>query len=55
MNTWALLLNDRIVNTVTTEHNVEQVRDTFPGYEVRDIYTLPRNVQEAYQYWNERP
>lgn len=55
MSEWALLRNGRIVNVVTTAHGIEQVRDTFPDYEVADLWSLPSTTQEAYQYWNERP
>lgn len=55
MNTWALLKEGRIVNTVTSVSGKGVVQKMFPEYEVADIYSLPPNVQEAYQYWNERP
>lgn len=55
MHTWALLKSGKIVNTVTTNSGIRHMQAHYPDYEVADIYTLPTDVQQAYQYWNERP
>ena len=55
MNTWALLKNGKIVNTITTSSGIKHMQEHYPDFEIKDIYSLPSNVQEAYQYWNERP
>ena len=53
--TWALLKDGKIVNTVTTTLSKRYMQERYPDYLVADLYNLPRDVQEAYQYWNERP
>jgi len=55
MTEWALLRNGKIVNVVTTYANLEEMQKSYPGYVIKDIYTLPDSVLQKYQYWNERP
>lgn len=55
MTEWALLRNGRIVNVVTTDATQGEMRAMYPGYVIRNIYTLSDTVLNEYQYWNERP
>lgn len=56
MNTWAVLHHNRIVGVVTTAKTAAQIkRDYPPDYRVADLYSLPTDVQEAYEYWSQRP
>lgn len=55
MREWALLKGGAIVNVVTTSAAKSEVEKLHPDYQVADLYSLPSNVQENYQYWNERP
>lgn len=55
MNEWALLKNGRIINVVMTSLPKTHMQQTYPNYEVADLYSLPPEVQQGYHYWNERP
>lgn len=55
MNTWALLKDGKIVNTITTSSCKKHMQEHYPDHEIADIYDLPDHVCQAYQYWNERP
>lgn len=55
MNEWALLKNGHIVNVILTSRVQSEVQRMYPGYEVANLYELPASVQQAYQYWAERP
>jgi hypothetical protein len=55
MTEWALLREGRIINVVTTSATITTVREWHPNYQVRDLYSLPAEVQRAYRYWDDRP
>jgi hypothetical protein len=56
MTEWAVLHRNRIIKIVTTTKTAKQIKADYPpDYEVKDLYQLPADVQEAYQYWRERP
>lgn len=55
MNEWALVKNGNIVRVITTAMGASQMQKNYPDHEVVDIYSLPPDVQERYQYWRERP
>lgn len=56
MREWALVRNGYIVNVVTTSKSRREVEQSYPGYQVKDLYAeCSRSMQESYQYWNERP
>jgi hypothetical protein len=55
MNTWALLKNGTIVNTVTTTLHKEHLQECHPNYEVQLLDDVPLDVCERYPYWDERP
>lgn len=55
MNQWALLSNNAIVRVVTTNLSKSEIEQQNPDYKVVDLWALPPNVQESYQFWNERP
>ena len=55
MNQFALLSNGAITNVVATNRTKAEVEKLHPDYQVADLWALPSNVQEAYQFWNERP
>jgi hypothetical protein len=52
---WALLKNGRIVNVVTTTMCKRRMQERYPDYEVAWLYSLPDEVKQQYQHWNERP
>lgn len=55
VNEWALVKNGNIARVITTAMGASQVQKNYPDHEVVDIYSLPPDVQERYQYWRERP
>jgi len=55
MHTWALMKNGRVCNTVTTLMPLDQVKEFWPDYEVKELFSLPANVLDDYEFWNERP
>lgn len=55
MNQWALISNGAVVSVVTTNRTKREVEKLHPEYTVADLWSLPSNVQESYQFWNERP
>lgn len=55
MSQWALLKgNDIHMVFITTKSRVDMERN-YPDYTVRDLSSMPTDVQERYQFWDERP
>jgi hypothetical protein len=55
MKEWALMHRGKIVNVVTTNESKDSVQQHHPTYEVVDLYSLPTNVLERYEFWRNRP
>jgi hypothetical protein len=55
VNQWALIKNRRIINVVTTAGTRASVAARWPTYEVKALESLPQDMLDSYQYWNERP
>ncbi len=55
MSEWAILKNGEIVDVVTTGLSRSEMQRKYPNYQIEDIYGLPSDVQQRYQYWDERP
>lgn len=55
MAEFALMKNGAIVKVVTTFRTQTEIQKMHPDCEVADLYSLPKHVQENYQYFRDRP
>lgn len=56
MNEFALMDGQTVVNIVTTNQTIEQVRQRrSDGYKVVYLDEVPKQALERYRYWSERP
>lgn len=55
MSEWALIKDGHIVNVVMTPKSQAEVQESYPDFEVKDLYSLEAAVLEGYPYWRERP
>lgn len=61
MTEWAILKAGEIINVMLLndadgrERAEKAAQRLGPGFEVAPLESLPRETQERYRYWNERP
>jgi hypothetical protein len=55
MREYALIRAGEIVNVVMTAGPIAAVQESYPDFQVRDLYALPADVQKRYRFWDERP
>lgn len=55
MTEYAMLYNGAVVNVITTALPLDDVRKSFPSYEVKPLDQVPQALRDQYEFWGERP